>query len=232
MNQKQKDFLKITLIIIFAILILINIVKCFRKTAIHISNLPNKEIYFNSTGKELVVGKSKNGIAKLKRKLEPGIYILYYDENPSERWYATMRIKKNVNEVELTFKKHILPHIKKRLNLEDELEDVELGNRSWRYSIYNDKNKESYYRVELNFSLLGKLTNGKYSYTTKWWLDINGSIKVKDQITMTADENKTITIFQDKLHKIEVTINTSCNAATFEMNSFLTEYIQEKKKKS
>ena len=231
MNQKQKDFLKISLIIIFAIFILISIVKCFRKTAIHISNLPDKEIYFNSTGKELVVGKSKNGIAKLKQKLEPGIYILYYDENPSERWYATMRIKKSVEEIKLTFKKHILPQTKKRLNLEDEFDDVELGNRSWRYSIYNDKNKEIYYRIELNFSLRGKRANGKYSYTAKWWLDMNGSIEGKDQITMTADENKTITIFQDKLHKIEVTINTSGNTATFEMNSVLTEYIQKKKKK-
>ena len=229
MNQKQKDFLKISLIIIFAILILINIVRCFRKTTIHISNLPNKEIYFNSTGKELVVSKSKNGVSKLKQKLEPGIYILYYDENHSERLYATMRIKKDVKEVKLTFKKHTLPHTKKKLNMEDELDDVELGNRNWRYSIYNDKNNEIFYRMELNFSLRGKRANGEYSYTAKWWLDMDGSIKHKDQITMTADENKTVTVFEDKLHKIEVTINTSGNTATFEMNSVLTEYIQEKR---
>jgi len=226
MNQKQKDFLKITLIIIFAILILISIVKCFRRTVIHISNLPNKEIYFNSTGKELVVSKSKNGIAKLKQKLEPGIYILYYDENPSERWYATMRIKKDVEEVKLTFRKHILPHAKKRLNMEDEFDDVELGNRIWRYSIYNDKNNEIFYKIGLNFSLRGKLVNEKYSYTAKWWLDMDGSIKHKDQITMTANENKTIEIFEDKLHKFEVTINTSGNTVTFEMNSVLAEYVQ------
>ncbi len=229
MNQKQKDFLKITLIIIFAILILISIVKCFRRTVIHISNLPNKEIYFNLTGKELVVSKSKNGISKLKQKLEPGIYILYYDENPSERWYATMRIKKDVKEVKLTFRKHTLPHTKKKLDMEDEFDEVELGNRIWRYSIYNDKNNEIFYMIGLNFSLRGKRANGKYSYTAKWWLDMDGSIKSKDKITITADENKTVTIFEDKLHKIEVTINTSGNTATFEMNSVLTEYIQKRK---
>ncbi len=230
MNQKQKDLIKISLIIIFAIFILISIVKCIRKTVIHISNLPNKEIYFNSTGKKLVIGKTKNGIAKLKQKLEPGIYILYYDENPSDRWYATMRIKRGVKEVELTFRKHILPQTKKILNLEDKLDDVELGNRSWRYSIYNNKNKDISYRVEINFSLRGKRANGKYFYTAKWWLDMDGNMKSKDQITMTADENKTITIFEDKLHKIEVTINTNGNTATFEMNSVLAKYIHEKKK--
>jgi len=223
MNQKQKDFLKITFIIIFAILILISIVKCFRKTAFHISNLPNKEIYFNSTGKKLVVGKSKNGFVKLKQKLEPGIYILYYDENPSERWYATLHVKKSTEEVKLTFRKHTLPYTKKRLNLKDELDDVKLGHRNWCYSIYNDRNSEIFYRIELNFSLRGKRANGKYSYTAKWWLDMNGSIKSKDQITMTSEENKTITVFEDKLHKIKVIINTSNNTASFEMNSALTE---------
>ena len=221
MNQKQKELFKTTFIMIFAILILIIIVKCFHKTSIHISNLPNEEIYFNSTGKKLVTGKSKNGIVKLKQKLEPGVYILYYDINPNERWYATLHVKKSMEEVELNFRKHALPHTKKRLNLEDELDDVELANRNWRYSIYNDKNNEIYYRVELNLSLRGKHTDGKYTYIAKWWLDINGNIESKDQITMTSEENKTIPVFEDQLHKVDVVINTNNDNASFEMNSVL-----------
>jgi len=138
-----------------------------------------------------------------------------------------MRIKKDIEEVKLNFRKHTLPHTKKRLDMEDEFDDVELGNRSWRYSIFNNKNNEISYRIELNFSLRGKRADGKYSYTAKWWLNMDGSIKNKDQITMIADENKTVTIFEDKLHKIEVIINTSGNTATFGMNSVLAEYIQK-----
>ena len=223
MNEKQKRKLKIILITVFAILIIVSFVKYFRKTPIHISNLPNKEIYFNSTGKKLVTDKSKNGIVKLKHKLEPGTYILYYDENSSERWYATMRIKNSVKEISLTFRKHSLPHIKRSLNMEDKFDDVELGSRSWSYSIYNDKNNEISYRPELNFSLRGKLANEKYSYTSKWWLRMDGSLKSKEQIIMNADDNKTIIVFEDKLHKIEVNINTNGNTATFKMNSILTE---------
>ncbi|MFC1898013.1 hypothetical protein ACFLYJ_00415 [Candidatus Cloacimonadota bacterium] len=224
MNQKQKDFLKTALIILFIIFVLFNVVKCIRKSTVLISNLPNKDIYFNSTGKELIVGKSKDGFSKLMQKLEPGIYILYYDENPSERWYATMRIKKGKKEVNVGFRKHRLPSTKKTLNLGDKFEDMELGNRSLRYSIYNDKNNEIFYKIEINYSLRGKRADGKYTYTAKWWLDINGSRKDKEQVTIIDGEDKVFSIYEDKLHTIEVKINTNGSTATFEMNSVLAEY--------
>ena len=225
MNNKQKQLLKAALVVIFVISALFNVTKCLHKSSILITNLPNKEIYFNANGSQFQVNDPVSGTSM--QKLEPGTYILYYDENPAERWYATMRIKKDDKEVKVTFRKHELPHTKKKLILKDKTnaEDVELGNKTWRYSIYNKKNNDINYGAEINFSLRGKRIESECSYTAKWWLNMNGSNKGKEIVTLNADENKTLTIYEDKLHKIEVVIITSGNSATFELNSVLAKYI-------
>jgi len=225
MNKKQKQLLKITLIVVFFISVLFNVVKCFRKSTILITNLPDKEIFFNSSGERIKISDPELGTTR--QNLEPGIYVLYYDENPGERWYATIRIKKDTEDVKPKFRKQKLPTTHKKLILKDKAhtEDVEPGNKTWRYSIYNNRNNDINYNTEINFSLRGKRVEEEYSYTAKWWLDINGAEKSKEIITLTANETKIITVHGDKLHKIEVKIITSNNTATFEVNSILTKYI-------
>ncbi|MDO9577633.1 MAG: hypothetical protein Q7J16_07080 [Candidatus Cloacimonadales bacterium] len=228
MNQKQKSLIQNVIIVVFIMIIIVNVNKCVHRSTIWISDLPEKEVFFNSTGDKLKVSNPDEGISKLKQKLEPNEYILYYDENPAERWYATMRLKKGENEVDLKFRKHTLPHIKKELILEYKTDDIELGNRSWRYSIYNSKNSEIFYDMEINFSLRGKLVGEDYAYTAKWWLDKSGSKKSKEQINLTSHDNLTFTIYEDGLHRIDVNLVSNGNTASFEMNAVFTKYANKK----
>lgn len=228
MNQKQKNLIQTVIIVVFIMIVITNVSKCLRRSSIWISNLPDKEILFNATGDKLKVSNPDDGISKLKQKLEPGDYILYYDESPDERWYATLRLKKGENEVDLNFQKHALPHIKKELILEYKTDDIELGNRSWRYSIYNSKNSEIFYEMEINFSLRGKLVGEDYAYTAKWWLDKSGSKKSKEQINLTSHDKLTFTIYEDDLHGINVKLVSNGNTASFEMNAVFAKYAENK----
>ena len=229
MNQKQKDFIRLVLLAVFVLIVITTVNKCLRLATIRISNLPEKEIYLNSNREKLETSNPKEGRAKLRQKLDPGVHILYYDENPQERWYAAMRLKKGENQVKLNFRRHQLPYSKKKLVLSDKAnaDDVELESRFWNYSIYNRKNKEIYYNLEINYSLRGKRADDSYVYTAKFWLDVNGSAKSNEQIDLSARETRKLTIFEDDLHLIAVEIITSNNTASFELKSVFAEYKKE-----
>lgn len=232
MNEKQKKFVRTFFFIIVLLIILFNVNKCISRSVIRVTNLPDKEIFFNSTREKLKVTDPGISSTKLKKKLEPGIYILYYDENPGERWYSTMRVKVNdlEKEIKLNFRPHKLPYSKKGLILPDKpnADDIELGSRTWQYSLYNSEDNEIYYDVEINYSLRGNRVGETHSYSAKWWLSVNGSSKSKEQIELTDNENQTFIIFEDKLHQIQVHLTTKDNSAQFELRSILSEYCSKK----
>jgi hypothetical protein len=230
MNRKQKNLIRNFVIIVLMLIVLINIGKCMSKSNTLISNLPTQPVYLNSSNEMLKVSDPGLTESKLKKKMDPGEYILYYDTNPHERMYATLRIVVGETKQKLNFRKHKLPSIKRSLVLETKsgADDIVLGNRNWKYSIYNSKDNELYYNMEINFSLRGNKVGETYSYTAKWWLDKSGSKKSKENIEFSASEEQNFIIYEDKLHRIELNVLTKGNTAALEVTSSFAEYFEDK----
>jgi hypothetical protein len=193
---------------------------CNSQSKIIILNLPEENIFFHPEHKKLSYKRLPDGAASLDKKLSPGNYVIFFDEKSGVRNYASLRIKKKPEEIKLNFRRQVLPEIHKELIVDNDRR-AELISKGWNYIIFNEKNREMEYRAELNAAILGELNE---SFIFRWWFSIDGSGKDDNEIVLEPAQILEIVLFEDKFHKINLTIQTSENKATLDLLSEFKKY--------
>lgn len=199
----------------------------FQKTSIWLVDFWPTKTYFNKSGERLNLDNNPPGkTRKILNQVKTGDYILCYDVSNMVRYYASVSIKKGKNHIKPNFKEYRLPGSYRTLSLnkKNNYEDTILVSRIKDYSIYNTKNKEVFYKTEMNYSLKGKRTStnpDKFTFTVKWTLNVNGNKVNADKKTATSTEKESFVIYEDELHYYEVIYNigigTNRNNANFEI---------------
>ena len=209
----------------------------FQKTSVWLVDFWPTEVYFNKSGKRLNLDNNPPGkTRKILNQVTPGDYVLCYDVSCMVRYYASVNIKRGKNHIKPVFKEYRLPSSYRTLSLSEKnkYEDIILVSRIKDYSIFNDKNKEVFYKIEFNYSLKGKRTStdpDEFTFTVKWTLNVNGNKVSADKKTATSTEKKSFVIYEDELHYYEVSYNigvgTNRNNANFEIRPGFVEISQE-----
>jgi hypothetical protein len=193
---------------------------CTSQSKVIILNLPEEKIFFHPDHKKLTYKRLPEGAVCLDKKLSPGNYVIFFDENSGVRNYASLRIKKKPEEIKLNFRRQVLPEIHKEL-IADNGGRAELISKGWNYVIFNEKNREIEYRAELNAVILGELDE---SFIFRWWFSIDGSGEDDNEIVLEPEQILEIVLFEDKFHKINLAIQTSENKATLDLKSEFKKY--------
>lgn len=213
MNQKQQNFLKIVGVAVIFVMVISSINKCVKRSSVLVQGLPEAIVYFNENGKELKTGDTtKDGYTKLKQKLEPGSYVLFYKEDERTRYYGTLRIRKNEKKAKINFRRQRLPAISRKLELKSP-EDIELGSSMKRYFIYLKNGNTIDYNAEINMSVRGSHDGLDKEFVFKWLLNIDGSRVSKEEIILSEDSDEKLVIWQDNYHFYEVSYNLKNNLA-------------------
>ncbi|HPR17221.1 MAG TPA: hypothetical protein PLD62_03140 [Candidatus Cloacimonadota bacterium] len=219
MNSRQSKFIKNVIIGFIVIMIIFGISKCSRQKTIRVTGLPEQQVYFSDNHQELEVDQvSLEGSTRLKQKMEPGSYVLYYQEDESTRYYGTLHIKKKQNEAKIKFRKHKLPVISRQLVLNTN-EDAELGSSLKHYGIYNEHDVEITYDADINISVRGKRNGKNNNFLLKWKLGINGNSVSDEEIEIERDEGGNRTIWEDKLHAYTMTYKVIGNTAELQLKA-------------
>jgi len=219
MNQRQKSFIKYVVIAILLVIVFSNLNKCRRSSAVWVQGLPQEQIFFADSGKELKIAEtSEDGAARIKRKLEPGSYLLYYQEDESTRHYGTLWVRKNEKETKIIFRKHRLPRLFRTLTLNTP-EDVELGSIFTNYSLYSDSGNEMIYNAEMNILIRGKSSDLDNEFIFKWTLNVEGIIVSKEELMIDQQISEKVVLWEDKYHYYEADYEVKNNFATLELKA-------------
>lgn len=219
MNEKQKALIKYVGIALTIIIVISSISKCIRRSSVLIEGLPEITVYFNENGKELKVGKTNDeGLTSLNQKLQPGSYIIYYQEDYRTRYYATLRVRKNRKETKVKFRKHQLPALSKQLIL-NKSEDVELASTLKHYSIYSKSGNAVEYDADMHMSIRGYNDGLDTQFILKWNLKVEGRNVSNEELEIDEDTSKTINAWEDKLHFYEIEYSVKGDVASLSLRA-------------
>ncbi len=199
----------------------------FQKTSVWLVDFWPTKIYFNKSGERLNLDNNNPGkTRKVLNKVKSGDYVLYYDVSRMVRYYASVNIKRGKNYIKPDFEEHRLPGSYRTLSLnkKNNYKDIIPVSRIKDYSIFNNKNKEIFYKTEINYSIKGKRTSTKpdeFTFTVKWTLNVNNNEVNADNKTSASTEKESFVIYEDELHYYEVVYNigvgTNRNNTNFEI---------------
>ncbi|MCF7793676.1 MAG: hypothetical protein K9N09_09005 [Candidatus Cloacimonetes bacterium] len=219
MNEKQKALIKYAGIALLLIIIIFSISKCIRRSSVLVEGLPEVPVYFNENGKELKVGKTNDdGLTSLNQKLQPGSYIIYYQEDYLTRYYATLRVRKSRKETKVRFRKHRLPAISRQLVL-NKSEDVELASTLKHYSIYSKSGNAVEYDADINMSVRGSNDGLDSYFILKWNLNLEGRNVSNEELEIAENTSKTMTVWEDKLHLYEIEYSVNGDVASLSLRA-------------
>lgn len=219
MNKKQVTLIKYVGYSLLIIIILSGISKCVRRSFVLVKGLPDFPVYFNENGKQLDTGKTNNqGFTKLKQKLAPGSYIIYYEDDPHTRYYATLRVRKNQKATKVKFRKHRLPVLSRNLILKKS-EDVELASALKHYSIYSQNGNAISYDADMNLSIRGFNDGLDSNFILKWNLKLNGRNVSSEEMKISEDTSQAMIVWQDKLHFYRVEYSVNGNLASLSLGA-------------
>ncbi|MCD4796171.1 MAG: adenylate/guanylate cyclase domain-containing protein [Candidatus Cloacimonetes bacterium] len=209
----------------------------FQKTSVWLVDFWPTKVYFNKSGEKLNLDNNLPGkTRKVLNKVKSGDYVLYYNVSRMVRYYASVNIKRGKNYIKPDFKEYRLPGSYRTLSLnkKNNYEDIIPVSRIKNYSIFNNKNKEIFYKTEINYSIKGKRTStnpDEFTFTVKWTLNVNGNEVSADKKTATSTEKESFVIYEDELHYYEVVYNigvgTNRNNANFEIRPGFKKIIQK-----
>ena len=209
----------------------------FQKTSVWLVDFWPTKVYFNKSGEKLNLDNNPPGkTRKVLNKVKSGDYVLYYNVSRMVRYYASVNIKRGKNYIKPDFKEFRLPGSYRTLSLnkKNNYEDIIPVSRIKNYSIFNNKNKEIFYKTEINYSIKGKRTStnpDEFTFTVKWTLNVNGNEVSADKKTATSTEKESFVIYEDELHYYEVVYNigvgTNRNNANFEIRPGFKKIIQK-----
>jgi class 3 adenylate cyclase len=228
-SKKKKKSNKRTIVFAIALFVIIifTIGKC-KKTSVYLQDFSQEEIFLNQTHKQLFIAEyDVDELRKIDKQFKKGKHKIYYDSNPSTRYYATLNVKKGTNKITPRFRKQRLPKLQKSiiLNRENGYEDAGLGNKRWSYSIYNKNNIMISHDAEISMSIRGEINaDNKYEYKLRWRFDMDGGNVNSGEEVFTEDTCTTISFHKDKLHYIDFEINIEDNEANITLISVFADY--------
>lgn len=219
MNENQKSLIKYVGTALIIIIIITSFSKCLRRSSVLVEGLPEYPVYFNESGKELKVGKTNaEGLTNLNQKLEPGSYIIYYQEDERTRYYATLRVRKNRKETKVKFRKQRLPALSRQLVL-NKNDDVELASTLQHYSIYSKSGNAVEYDADMNMSIRGYNDGLDSHFILKWNLKLEGRNISKEELKIAEDTSQKTTVWEDKLHLYEIEYSIKGNVASLALKA-------------
>jgi len=226
-KKKVSNKMKIIFAIVLFFIIIFSIGKC-SKTSVYLEDFSQEEIFLNKTHKQIFLAEyEEDKPRKIDKQFKKGKYVIYYDANPSTRYYATINVKKGTNKITPHFRKQRLPKLQKSitLNRANSYEDAGLGNKRWSYSIYNQNNVMISHDAEISMSIRGKINaDNKYEYKLRWRFDMDGGIVNSGEEVYTEDITKTISFYKDKLHYIDFEVDIEDNKANIALISVFADY--------
>ena len=214
---------------ITAVLVIIFMLSKCQKTSVYLQDFSQDEVFLNQKHKQLTLGNyTDNKPRKIISRLQTGKHILYYDDNPGKRYYATINVKKGKNELKPRFRKQKLPRMQKNiaLNTKNKFEDVALGNGRWSYAIYNKNNDMISHDAEFDISVRGEklLLGGTFNYTVRWRFDLDGARVNSGEKSFSTNTHETINFYKDKLHFIDFEISIEDNKANAALISVFADH--------
>ncbi len=216
MNQKQISFIKNVVIIVLILIVATNLDKCRRGSYIWVEGLPEQTVYFADSNKQLKLAEvNDEGFTRIRNKIKPGSYLLYYQEDESTRYYGTLRVKDS-KETKVRFRKYSLPQLSRQLILNTP-EDVELGSIFTHYTVYSASGDENSHNAEINLLIRGERSTLSDKFTFKWTLNVDGNIVSREEIFVDEEiTNKTV-VYESKNHFYEVYYDVKNNIASLKI---------------